>query len=130
MVRRRGPESGAAALETALVLPVFMTLVIGIFNLGWAFYCGAEVRHAAERATRLIIYNPATTEAEIQSAVLDDIHAADADDVTVSLATEAVGEAGGQVARISWSYGYRVEAPLIRPITLDFGSSIVVPLRS
>ena len=130
MVKRRGPESGAAALETALVMPIFMTLVFGILNVGWAFYCGAEVRHAIERSTRMIIIDPDTTETEIQAAVLADIHAANHDDVTVTMTTEAVGDSGGQVARLTWTYGYTIDAPFMEPAVLDFGSSMVVPLRS
>lgn len=129
MVRRRGPESGAAALETALVMPVFMTLVIGILNLGWALYCGAEVRHAVERATRLLILDPDATEATIEAAVLDDLDGADPDDVGFTMVTEEVGDTGGAVARLEWTYGYTIEAPFVRPIILDFGSSMVVPLR-
>ena len=48
-------RDGAAALETALVAPIFITLVLAIFQVGWALYCGAEVRHAVERSTRLLI---------------------------------------------------------------------------
>lgn len=130
MVKRRGPESGAAALETALVMPVFMTLVIGILNVGWAFYCGAEVRHAVERATRMIIIDPDTTETEIQTAVLDDLNAANPDDVTITMAPEDVGDEDGQVARLTWAYGYTVDVPFVKnPIVFDFGSSMVVPLR-
>ena len=129
MVRRRGPESGAAALETALVLPVFLTLVIGILNVGWALYCGAEVRHAVERSTRLLIIDPETTEEAIQTAVMADLHGADPNDVVLTMAAEDVGEDGGQVARLTWTYGYTVDVPFVNPIVLDFGSSIVVPLR-
>jgi Flp pilus assembly protein TadG len=128
MVKRRGPESGAAALETALVLPVFMTLVIGILNVGWALYCGAEVRHAVERATRLIIIDPDTTETAVQADVTGSLNAANPDDVNLTMTTESVGS-GGQIARLTWTYGYTIDVPMINPMVLDFGSSIVVPLR-
>lgn len=129
MVKRRGPESGAAALETALVMPIFMTLVFGILNVGWAFYCGAEVRHAIERSTRMIIIDPDTVEADIEAAVVADLHAANPDDVVLTMTTEDVGANGGQIARLTWTYGYTIDAPFMNPAVLDFGSSIVVPLR-
>lgn len=129
MVRRRGPESGAAALETALVMPVFLTLVLGILNVGWGLYCGAEVRNAVERSTRLLIIDPETPAADIEAAVKADLNGANPDDVIFTMAPEEVGETGGAVARLSWTYGYTIDAPFVKPIVLDFGSSVVVPLR-
>ena len=104
-------RDGAAALETALVAPIFITLVLAIFQVGWALYCGGEVRHAVERSTRLLIADPTTPE-----------------DVNLTMTTEAVGSSG-QIARLTWVYGYTLDAPFISPVVLDFGSSIVVPLR-
>lgn len=122
-------RDGAAALETALVAPIFLTLVLVIFNAGWALYCGGEVRHAVERSTRLLIADPSTDEATIETDVKDALNAANPDDVNVTMTTEAVGSSG-QIARLSWTYGYALDAPFVDPVTLNFDSSIVVPLRS
>ena len=121
-------RDGAAALETALVAPIFITLVLAIFQVGWALYCGGEVRHSVERSTRLLIADPATPVATIRTEVLDRLSAANAADVNLTMTTEAVGS-DGQIARLTWTYGYTLEAPFIAPVVLDFGSSIVVPLR-
>lgn len=126
--RMRGAEEGAAALETALVAPIFLTMVLAIFNVGWALYCGGEVRHAVERATRLLIADPDTEEAVIEADVKGALNAADPDDVNLTMTTEAVG-VDGQIARLTWTYAYTIDAPFIDPAVLDFGSSIVVPLR-
>ena len=121
-------REGAAALETALVAPIFITLVLAIFQVGWALYCGAEVRHAVERSTRLLIANPATPEADIEAAIADDLDAVNPTAVTLTMTTEPIG-ADGQIARLKWTYGYTLDAPFISPVVLDFGSSIGVPLR-
>ena len=121
-------RDGAAALETALVAPIFITLVLAIFQVGWALYCGGEVRHAVERSTRLLIADPTTPEADIEAAIADDLDAVNPADVNLTMTTEAVGSSG-QIARLSWTYGYTLDAPFISPVVLDFGSSIVVPLR-
>lgn len=122
-------REGAAAVETALVAPLFMTLVLVIFNAGWALYCGGEVRHAVERSTRLLIADPTTTEAVIEADVHDTLNSADPDDVAVTLTTEAVGS-DGQIGRLSWTYSYTVDAPFVDPLVFNFDSSIVVPLRA
>ena len=121
-------RDGAAALETALVAPIFITLVLAIFQVGWALYCGAEVRHAVERSTRLLIADPDTAEADIEAAIAEDLNSVNPADVNLTMTTEAIGTSG-QIARLTWTYGYTLEAPFIAPVVLDFGSSIVVPLR-
>ena len=126
--RRRGWESGAAAVETALVLPVFLAFVFGILNLGWALYCGAEVRHAVERSTRLLIKDPTTSASTIQTAVRARLHAANPNSVTLTKTTTAVGTGGG-VANLNWTYAYSVSAPFIDTVTLNFNSTMAVPLR-
>ncbi len=122
-------RDGAAAVETALVAPLFMTLVLVIFNAGWALYCGGEVRHAVERSTRLLIADPTTDEATIETDVKDALHSADPDDVAVTMTTETVG-ASDTIARLSWTYSYTVDAPFVDPLVFNFDSSIVVPLRA
>ena len=127
-VRFLNNRDGAAALETALVAPVFIALVLGILQIGWALYCGAEVRHAVERSTRLLIADPDTAEADIEAAIAEDLNSVNPADVNLTMTTEAIGTSG-QIARLTWTYGYTLEAPFIAPVVLDFGSSIVVPLR-
>lgn len=125
---RRGAEAGSAALESALVAPLFLTMVLAIFNIGWALYCGAEVRHAVERSTRLLIADPHVLESTVEADVLAGLNAADPDEVGFTMTTETVG-AAGQIARLTWTYTYTIDAPFIESAVLDFGSSIVVPLR-
>jgi Flp pilus assembly protein TadG len=125
---RKGWDSGAAAVELALVLPVFVAFVFGIFNLGWAMYCGAEVRHAVERSTRLLIKDPTTSASTIQTNVRAQLKSATPSAVTLSKTTTAVGTGGG-IAKLSWTYAYTVTAPFINSKTFHFDSSMVVPLR-
>ena len=124
----RGWESGATAVETALVLPVFIAFVLGILNLGWALYCGAEVRHAVERSTRLLIKDPTTSATTIQTAVRARLDAADPNAVTLTKTTQTVGTGGG-IALLNWTYAYSVEAPFIDTVTFHFDSHMAVPLR-
>ncbi|HEX6860819.1 MAG TPA: TadE/TadG family type IV pilus assembly protein [Caulobacteraceae bacterium] len=126
---KRGWDSGAAALEAALILPVLLTFIFGALNVGWALYCGAEVRHAVERSTRLLIADPTTSVSAIQTAVDDRLQAADPADVDLTMAQETVGTSG-QIARLSWTYAYTVAMPFVDDFTLHFDSSLIVPLRS
>lgn len=53
---RRRPErneSGAAAVELALILPVLLTIVLGIIEFGYLFFVQASVSGAARDAVRV-----------------------------------------------------------------------------
>ena len=125
---RRGWNSGATAVETALILPVFITFVFGILNLGWALYCGAEVRHAVERSSRLLIVDPTTSASTILTNVKSQLSAADPNSVSLTKDTQSLG-AGGGIAKLNWTYAYTLTSPFMRSATFNFDSTTVVPLR-
>jgi Flp pilus assembly protein TadG len=52
---RRNSERGASAVEFAIVLPLFLTLVFGIMEAGWMFSQQVEVRNAAREGARLAV---------------------------------------------------------------------------
>ena len=53
LVRRRNSESGAAAVEFALILPVLLLLVFGIIEFGFIFNRWVTVTHAAREGVRV-----------------------------------------------------------------------------
>jgi Flp pilus assembly protein TadG len=126
--RLKGCESGATAVELAMVLPMFIALLFGIFNFGWAIYCGGEVRNAVEQASRELLEDPDLTIEELRASVAARLHGATIDQVALSKTTETVG-ASTQVARISWTYSYIVDTPFLDQKVFNFDSSIVTPLR-
>ena len=66
-VRALGREhSGAAALEFALVAPVFLLAIFGIFQLGMAFHASAGLRNGVEAAARHAQIYPRPTNSQIQ----------------------------------------------------------------
>lgn len=124
----RDCQSGATALELALVMPAFVALVFGIFNYGWALYCGAEVGYAVQRASRLLIADRDTSVTDLRTAVAAKLSGAKIDDVALTLANETIG-ASTEVARISWTYRYAIHTPFLSDTVLNFDSSLLTPLR-
>ncbi len=51
----RRSESGAAAVEFALVLPMVMVLLLGMLEYGWYFYTAQSVSSAAREVTRRLV---------------------------------------------------------------------------
>lgn len=64
---RRDREKGASAVEFAIVIPLFLTLLFGIMEAGWMFSQQVEVRNAAREGARLAVVNFGT-ETEIRNA--------------------------------------------------------------
>ena len=52
--RRLSDERGAAAVEFAMVAPIFLALLFSIFEAGYSFFVSSAVDQAAARAGRLI----------------------------------------------------------------------------
>lgn len=60
-----GDKRGVAAVEFALIMPVFLVLVMGGFNLGWAFLLNQRLEFAAEGAARCAAIGKCSTDSAI-----------------------------------------------------------------
>jgi len=121
-------QSGAAAVEAALVLPVAATFLLGIFWLGWGIYCGGDVRHAIERASRLYLSAPTTTYDQFRTQVAANLTTVPINNVTITVTKPTVS--GVTMAQIAWTYHYSMSIPFVSAITLNFDSQILAPVRS
>ena len=65
----RRSDRGAAAVELALVLPVLLTLVLGIVDFGFAFNAKIAITQAAQEGARLASVQKDATQGEVSSRV-------------------------------------------------------------
>lgn len=65
-------HQGAAAMEFALVLPVFLLILYGLITFGAAFYTQLAISRAAEDGARAAI-QPGITDAMIKSEVINSL---------------------------------------------------------
>lgn len=59
-IQRYKDESGAGLVEFAIVASLFLTLLFGIMEAGWAFAQSVEVRNAAREGGRLAVVDYGT----------------------------------------------------------------------
>ena len=119
---------GGAAVEFALVLPVLATFVFGIWFMGWALFCGSEVRHAVELGSRIYITNPTATSTDLQTAVTSHLADVSINDVTLNSSTVTISGASSQ--HITYSYQATAPIPFISAVNFNFSGSVDVPAAS
>lgn len=125
--RFAGDRQGATILEFAIIAPILIAMLIGIFNLGYAMYCGAAVRNAIQRSSRALILTPTTTAATISTAAQALLVDVPVNNLAVTVTTETVTSTM-QIKRVTWTYDYALWVPFASSSTLSFGSSMVVPM--
>jgi hypothetical protein len=63
-------QQGQSLVEFALILPLMVLIVIGIFDLGRAFFAYIAISNAAREGARVYTFSPkTTTRADIYAAV-------------------------------------------------------------
>jgi Flp pilus assembly protein TadG len=109
---RRPSERGAALVEFAFILPIFVLFVFGIIDFGWAFAQNLDVKQGAREGGRILAVNGAggtgTTQCQnIQTAVKARTQELNAGQVKVLLSfadanangSKDIGELGTVVVR-------------------------------
>src|SRR5207249_11200006 len=117
-IRRRLPrtvgESGASLVEFALIIPLFVLLLFGLIDFGWAYTQYLDVKSGAREGARLAIVDAGTGASknakckDIQSQVKSKMSDSDSSKVTVILdATDSNGNTKidvGEPASITVQY--------------------------
>ena len=126
--RIRRSQRGATAVEFALVAPIFLIMVIGVFELGRAMWIRASMQYAVEETTRYAIVNTSATTSALATYAAS---AYSSSGINISGATFSATQAttsGITYVTITGSYDFSVIVPLvpIPDITLSAKSRIPV----
>lgn len=109
---KSGREQGAAAVEFALVLPLFLIIVFGIVEFSIALYDKAIITNASREAARagIVLKSPKLSVGEIQNVALNycQAHLISFGNSTVPIVSVPTGGGGdfGTPLTVSVSYKY------------------------
>lgn len=89
-LKKRNNRRGAAVVEMAMVLPIFVMIVLGIVEFGRAMMVGQMVTNAAREATRLAIVDGSsnTSVSTWVTTFLNESLGVNASDVTVAITVD------------------------------------------
>ena len=133
--RPDGTARGQSLVEFALVLPLFLVLVMGIFDLGLAVFSYNSITNAAREGARLAIVNQdettitarATSQAGVARTptVTVDFYRAQADGTPDTTETCPIGTSSyiavGCLAVVTFQAGYQPITPIIGNIVFRNG---------
>jgi Flp pilus assembly protein TadG len=101
-VRARRTERGAAAVEFALVIPIFLVLVFGVIQYGLYFFAMQTGTTAVGDATRRMSVGDCQTEAQVKSFIHSHLGSAttagSASGITIVTRTYTKADGTGSVA--------------------------------
>lgn len=137
--RQRDRRKGQALVEFALVIPLFLLLLVGLFDLGRAVFAYNTLTNAAREGARIAIvnqYKPSIIQrAKDQTAIVElndpsvsiDFYQVNADG-TADTSTRCALVAVGCLAVVSFEATYRPITPFISNII--FGNGVTFEAQS
>lgn len=122
----RRDRSGASALEFAILLPVFLTMLFGTIQMGLLFFQAGTVQYALEETARDVMVRQDMTPAQVNSAIRDRLQALTSVEVQVTYLIENIGDAS--VAHVNASFTQEVFIPFVPVFHVPLAAKTSVPL--
>lgn len=114
----RSDQRGIAAIEFALIVPVFVVLLIGTVTIGHAFYVANSLQWAVERTTRQLMLDRNFTETQFEDELRTLASSLSNVQFQVAYASAVYGEI--PVTEVTTTVSYPVSIPLIAPLTMNY----------
>jgi Flp pilus assembly protein TadG len=130
--RVRDDQTGAAAVEFVLALPVLVTLMIAILQFGLILQAQGAMRHGIGEGLRMAKVNAVATETQILDRARASMSGIDMNNVTSMSFTRGTSSVGGEVAdwgRITVNYEMQPIIPFapLPPIRLNATRRVYLP---
>ena len=110
--RFAGRDSGVAAIEFAVLMPVLILFVLATYAMGLAIHHVSSVSYALEDTARTLLLNPALTQSQLQTVLNSKL--TPLGNTTVSLTkTLAKGVADSDIAVLTVTYNFTIKVPFI-----------------
>jgi len=117
---RKAP--GQALIEFALVLPLLVLLIFGLFDLGWAIYANNTIANAAREGARLAIVSPTiNNDANVKQRVIAAAAGLNLGNSQISIAPAFSSRTINSPITVTVTYTYTPFTPVIGKIVAGNG---------
>jgi len=103
-------KAGGAALEFALIAPLLLMLLFGIFAFGWGLNAESSVRYTLETSSRALQMKNSLTQSDIQAIATQQLQALGLQNVVVTIAIDSPS-GGFKLAHLTATYAYVISFP-------------------
>lgn len=109
MIRRFAPrgDAGQSLVEFAILLPILMGVVVGIFEFGRAWNIDQVVTNAAREGARLAVVPTTTSDNQVQAAVKTVLTDAALDPSVANIRIKGFGDGYGMPTEVEVRYPYQ-----------------------
>lgn len=111
-------------MEFALIAPVFLVLLLGVYEFGHAMHNASSVNYALEEASREIVLTPDLSEAALEQKVLSRLERLSSATVDVTLTRRTVGDV--VYADATATYRHALNIPLFASEPIEIRSDVTV----
>ncbi|WP_296742734.1 TadE/TadG family type IV pilus assembly protein [Mesorhizobium sp.] len=122
-----GNISGGAALEFALVAPLLIMLLFGVFAFGWSMNADSSVRYTLEASARSLQLNNTLSQSAIQSIATQKLQSLGLQNINVTIATDPASN-GFRMAHVTATYSYVINFPYFSNYPINYSTTVNVPL--
>ena len=119
--------SGGAALEFALIAPILIMLLFGIFAFGWSMNADSSVRYSLEASARSLQLNNTLTQSDIQTIATKKLQALGLQNINVTITIDPASN-GFRMAHVTASYAYVINFPYFSNYPINYSTTVNVPL--
>ena len=105
-------QRATVAVEFALVFPLLIVMVLGVYSVGAVMNSISTVRFALEETARVLQMNPALEESDLQTIIDEKLAGYGNQSVTLTMSVEE-DAFGSDVAHLTASFPFTIAIPYI-----------------
>ncbi len=111
-------RAGATVLEFAIMGPVVLVVLFGLFDVAIALFVKSNFTHAVNAAAREVYIDPDRTDSEIKKSI-DDALTRFSNQVTTDVSTASQGALEFKVIAVTMVYNYKTPFLNLAPVVLE-----------
>lgn len=119
-------ETGAAAVEFAIVFPIFLAMIMTIFEFGWAQHKLSSIRFAMEKASRDLLIDNTLSESALQTKVQGYLNGIADQNVTITKTSTT--SSGVTIVQLRGTYTTNIGVPYMATYPVNWSTTVTTPL--